>query len=462
MSQLRISGAVSGLDTDAIVKQLVDLERGPLNRLQAKQTILQAQQSAWRTLASTLRNLESKLEALRTAATYQRTTTTSTDGRVLGTTSSNALPGQYVVTVQALAKAHSVSSATFASRDEALGLAGTAEINGLELVVSEADSLTDIVSRINANAEYGARAIAVQVGDDEYRMVLTSTSTGTAGTIVFGGSAAVLQGLGWVDHLGLTNTVMEAQDAQLEVDGLSVVRSSNSLNDVLPGVTLNLVGEGTAQVRVARDTGAVLNAVQEFVTAYNAFVDFARGQMSYDPQSKSGKPPLHAQSTLRNMHSQLRVLVTDAVGGLAPEMDSLWKIGITTGEVGSEAGRDGKLTVDEAKLKAALAGDLSGVMRLLGAEDGVSGVAGALLDYTKVYTNTTTGLLRNKDQSMEQEMRWLRRQVDTATERLAVRESFLYRKFISMERALSSLQNQASWLTTQLGQLNSWRPSARK
>jgi flagellar hook-associated protein 2 len=213
---------------------------------------------------------------------------------------------------------------------------------------------------------------------------------------------------------------------------------------------------------VTRDYAAVVTAVQDFVSAYNSFVEFAKGQLTHDPASGGTKPPLHAQSTLRNMHSQFRVLVTQAVPGLAPEMDSLWKIGISTGAVGSISGRDAKLEVDETQLKAALAQDIEGVMKLMGAFEGTGGVSGGLLDYAKIYTTSRTGLLDNKNQSLEQEMRFLGRQVDTATDRLAHREEFLYRKFSNMERALSSLQTQSNWLTAQLSQLSSWRPVSRR
>lgn len=453
MGLMRISGAVSGLDTDSIIKQLMDLERIPVTRLEARQSRLGAQQGAWRALASALGNLESRLETLAKASTFQRSGAHSSDGRVVGATSQNPPPGVYNLRVIGLASSHSVASAAFAGSDLALGLAGTGQLNGVNLEVQAQDSLATIAERINANSSYGVRAHTVGVGSGQHRLVLTSLSTGAAHAMTLSSVDGIWSSLGLTDAQGVANTVQAAADAALEVDGLAVTSASNTVTGVIPGVTLTLVGTGQAQIRTARDLEFVVTAVKEFVAAYNAAADFARTQLTHDPQGTAARPPLHAQPLLRHLHARMRSLVTGTFAGLSPEANALWQIGITSGDGSLLAGKEGRLVLNEARLREALNQNLGGVQALLGAGQGTSGLAGSLLTLTRAYTDSHSGLLRLQDGSIDRETMMLRRQVDDVNQRLVRREEHLRARFRNMELALSSLQTQSNWLNTQLTQL---------
>jgi flagellar hook-associated protein 2 len=459
---MRISGAVSGIDTETMVRQLIDLERGPVIKYEARQSLLQAQQSAWRVLASTLGNLESKLEALQKPATFLRSGAHSSDGRVVSAISNNPPPANYSITVRALALQHSVASTPHGADDVALGITGTAMLNGHELQIGSADTLRDVAARINAEASYGVRANTVQVSPGQYRLVMTSTETGTANAIRLASADGTWTSLGVADAEGAPRTVQAAQDADFDVDGLTVTSGSNTVEGVIPGVTLTLVGPGQAQIRTARDLNSAVTAIQEFVAAYNAFVDFAKGQLTYDPQKGGPKPPLHGQTALRQLHFQMRTLATQALGGLPEDTNALWRVGVSTGNAGAASGREGKLVVDEAKLREALTNNVDGVRALFGADAAGAGVTQALLGYTRQYTASRSGLLDLRSESIDREVRTLRRQVDQANERLIRREDHLRSKFLTMEKTLSTLQNQASWLNMQLSQLTANSSTRRR
>jgi len=155
-------------------------------------------------------------------------------------------------------------------------------------------------------------------------------------------------------------TVQAAQDAEVTLgsgDGaLTVSSSSNVLNNVIPGVTLNLQNADpskTVTVTLANDTAAAQKGIETFVNAYNDVVSFIDSQVRYDAQSGSGGPLLGNRFAL-SLQDQVRSVVTDVIAGANPKMNRLSALGITTNDQGS-------LTIDSSKLTSVLQGNVAGV-----------------------------------------------------------------------------------------------------
>jgi flagellar hook-associated protein 2 len=155
-------------------------------------------------------------------------------------------------------------------------------------------------------------------------------------------------------------TVQAAQDAQVTLgsgDGaLTVSSSSNVVNNIIPGVTLNLQNANpnkTVTVTLANDTDSAKKAIESFVNAYNDVMSFIDAQVSYDSQSGAGGPLLGNRTAIA-LQDQVRAIVTDIVGGANPRMNRLSALGITTNDQGS-------LTINQGKLSDVLQGKVAGV-----------------------------------------------------------------------------------------------------
>lgn len=368
MQPMRVSGAVSGLDTENLVNQLMAVESRPVALMRQRLAVLESRRQAWQTLNTHLYNLQAKLAALTKLDTFGRTSVAGSNAAVVTAAGSSAPEGSYSVTVTALATAHCIGSAAHDDSGSPLGVSGTITVNGCGVRVSAADTLADVVTAINA-AGAGVRASLLQASPAEWRAVLVSATTGTAGQIELGGDESVLLGLGLIDDNLVPNTIVPGQDAALTVNGLHVTRPSNVVTDVIPGLTLTVAGAGTAGITVTRDVGAVAQAVTEFVGAYNNTIDFVNAQLTYDPQGGLAKPALYGESGLRRLKASLRSLAVDPVAGAAVGMTGLWQAGITTGPAGSVAAKQGRLVVDEARLRSVISSDLDGLKRLFGAGD---------------------------------------------------------------------------------------------
>ncbi|MFO0863144.1 MAG: flagellar filament capping protein FliD [Gemmataceae bacterium] len=155
-------------------------------------------------------------------------------------------------------------------------------------------------------------------------------------------------------------TVQAAQDAQVTLgsgDGaLTVTSSSNVVNNIIPGVTLNLQNANpnkVVTVTLANDTDSAKKAIESFVNAYNDVMSFIDDQVSYDSQSGTGGPLLGNRTAI-SLQDQVRSIVTDVIGGANPRMNRLSALGIKTNDEGS-------LTIDQAKMSDVLQGKIAGV-----------------------------------------------------------------------------------------------------
>lgn len=147
---------------------------------------------------------------------------------------------------------------------------------------------------------------------------------------------------------------------------ITVTSSSNTVTDLVPGVTLNLLSADSSSpvtVTVTNDTSAIENSIRGFVDAYNKAISAINDQFKYDPDTGEGGI-LMGDTTLMNIQSSLRDMVVGTVPGLSSAMNTLSAIGITMTDTGT-------LAIDSSKLSTALSSDFDGVERLF-KDSGVS------------------------------------------------------------------------------------------
>ena len=158
------------------------------------------------------------------------------------------------------------------------------------------------------------------------------------------------------------NPVMQqAQDAVIKVDGNAVIKTSNTIDDIIQGVTLNLLKADTSSpvtLTVSTDTSDAKQSISDFVTAYNTVMDFMQKQLSYDPATKKANPFL-GDPTI----SEIRRKIANAVTGVVPGLGSSGYSNLSQIGISSDA-KSGKLTMSSSKVAAALAADPAAVAKL--------------------------------------------------------------------------------------------------
>src|SRR5581483_213145 len=153
--------------------------------------------------------------------------------------------------------------------------------------------------------------------------------------------------------------LQQAQDAVIKIDNTTYTSTSNTIGNVIQGVTLNLTQADTSNpvtLRVSADSTSLVAKIKNFVNAYNDVMKALNDQLSYDP--KAQKPALFADASLRSVQTLLRSVVTGTIPGLTGSTRNLAQIGVT-----SDA-HTGQLAVDSSKLSAAISNDPNGIRRL--------------------------------------------------------------------------------------------------
>ncbi|MBT7595095.1 MAG: flagellar filament capping protein FliD [Gemmatimonadetes bacterium] len=198
MSQgITFQGLGSGLDTGSIIEQLVAIEQRPVTLIQERQVRLETQKLAITDINSSLLGLKSKAENLADVDLFSITKINSSDSSKVSVSATNdAAAGSINVEVKNLAQSRSLSSRSFTTTDQDLGLAGEFVINGESIELEAEDDLVEVRDAINA-AGAGVNAQILTVADGDNRMIVTAEEVGAAGFDLRDASSEdVLQGLG--------------------------------------------------------------------------------------------------------------------------------------------------------------------------------------------------------------------------------------------------------------------------
>lgn len=360
-------GIGSNLDVNSIVTQLMALERRPLTQLDSKEAAFQAQLSAFGSLKGAVATFQSSLSALRSPSRFESfRAQTGNAAVVAASAATTAAAGNYTVNVGTLAVPQVLQAAGVAS----MSTAGSTGSVSLQLgngplrsitVDSSNNTLAGLRDAINA-AQDDVEAVIVNDGSaSPHRLLLTAARGGTTNTITLTHNlnAGVLK-----DALDGITQAQAAVNASVTVNGVAISGAANQLVDAIPGITLTLNGTGTTTVTVSRDTAQTQTAVQTFVKAYNDLSATVSTLTAYNATTGRGGL-LVGNSTAINVQTQLRATAGSALAGISGDLTRLSQIGI-------EFDRNGRLTLDSARLNSAIANkpdDIASLFALRGRPD---------------------------------------------------------------------------------------------
>lgn len=319
---------------------------------------------------------------------------------------------------------------------------GTAVTFGV--VVQPGDTMQTLLDRINdATSGFGAGTRPATAGLGADGRIRITDDTGGASRLAL--SLSVTHADGSTATLGTSSTavsgrsreVQAGRDAILVVDGQQVVRSTNTITDAVPGVTLTLQGSeaGTSlDLVVDRNTQGAVDATKKLVDAYN-------GIRSFFDEQRVADAPLYADSSLRRVVSSFTDALRTQVGS-----NSTYSAAVNLGVV---LDRDGKLTFDEKKFSDAFADKPAEVEALFG----TNGLGGAFVTATDNATRYGEGAINTNITSIIQNVYTLKGRESEAQKRLDQRREQLVQQYTRMEEALSRLQQQSNSLVSSMSGL---------
>ena len=363
---ITIDGLVSGIDTATIVEGLLEIQQRQIDSLEGTREEVLTEQAAFRGIEARLLSFQTAVNQLnrnRDSVFAVRTVATGNESLVTAAATSEAPPGTYSLAVNSLARSHQIASQGFDDPDAVI-TQGTLTI---QVGTGSPDTIT--VDSTNATLQGLADAInsadldvAASVIHDgaSYRLLLASNQTGLDNQISVTNNLAASGAGATRPDFDVLNPVQEAADASVTIGSgpgaIAVSSGTNIVDDVIPGVTLNLHSADpatTVTLSVDRDTEPAVDAVQNFVDEFNALMDYIDEQVRFNGEDLQPGVLIGNRDAIA-LQNSIRSAVLDVVPGLDPNANRLTAIGVSVTN-------SGRLNLDTARLQSALTGALDGV-----------------------------------------------------------------------------------------------------
>jgi flagellar hook-associated protein 2 len=434
------AGLGQGINVQQFVQFAVANQEAAITALQTQQTSLGSQAGELSTIGTDLTNLGNAAAALSDplGALAAQAASSSNSSVVSATASSTATAGSHTITVSSLATTSSYYTNELASNSSTISSGNfTIQVGSNTPVTVNVNStnntLTQLAQSINdQNAEVTASVIQDSNG---YRLALVSNSSGAPGDITVSGNTS-----------GLTFTkAVTGANAALTVDGVPISSASNTVSNVINGVTLNLGSPSPntpVTVDVSPDTSQATTAINNFVTAYDTVVNDFNSQFNVASDG-SGGGPLEADNSVRDAQGLLLGAAAYSISG---------NNGIVNlASIGVNLNNDGTLTVDNGALSTALASNFSSVQNLL--QNTSTGFSQNLTNVVSTLNAPNTGILSLDSQGITTTSQSLTQQINDLQAALVVQEQNLTTVYSTVNATLQELPLLESQTNQQLASI---------
>ncbi len=459
---------------EQLIRATIQIESEPKFRLEDRKESQEGQKKVLQDLDGKISSLHSLLRNFtdQLSNPFRARTANVPEGSPFSITANDrATTGNHNLRVDRLAKTDTRVSNQFADPQEARNLNGSFSFSvaapsdedpdnrvTLTVEVDGDDSLADISAKINDVSHQAIQdglitndqrpdASVIQESTESARLVLRAGDTGFSNRIMFEDDPnGVLADLGisndaiaedgnggMITEIGTSATNSEL-NSKFELNGLTLFRDSNQVDDAIDNVTidLNRAGDPAETFSIGTDTESVVEDVEEFIEQYNELVDFVRNSGRVDGES-GRRGPLAGDQTASSLRFGLRNQLIQQVDGQPEGAPS------RLADIGLELDRDGKLSLaDEDALVAAAENDPESLFGFFGGPDGIASRMREQLDR---FTGTD-GIMRNRIRSMDDQIRRTDRRISAQEARLVRREEQLRNQFANFQQSIEQLQGQ--------------------
>ena len=450
-------GAGSGIDSKNLVESLVAAERQPAEtRINNKIESSERQISAYGTVMSSLQLLEAAFAQLNDASDFSNYTSTISNGLTASggdsfrvTTDTDVNAGSYEISVTTVATPDRWVSEGFAHTSTELN-----DGDSFSLTIDFDDSSAEdavitvteatpqgIVDAINATS-HGVSASIVDTGDAStpIRIVLTgelgADSSFTAATDISTGTS-----------ISFTSQISDAGDATFTLDGVDITRTSNMVDDLIAGATIELIGQSasTGVLQIAADTSVAEARIRDLVDSYNTVREVFKTLRDPDAADELAGS-LSSDSLFRNIETAVREMVTSASSTPGDNLTYLSDIGV-------RMTREGTLEIDETDFTVALNSNYDDVVTMISADtdrqsmfgDLDRGIAGDAIAKIREFTNSA-GSIKERTQLAQEKISNYEADLTALDKRMQAVSKRYLSQFTAMEQIVDRMNSTREYL----------------
>lgn len=454
MAGSTISGIGSGIDTQAIVKSLVDAQKAP------KQAQINTQTLKATTTLSSIGKIQAALDAFRGALTSMTNDNSfgglalkSSDEKVATITAgAGAATGSFNLVVSQLASASKVSTIPYAGGPSTVVNPGTSATkltinqNGKNHDISIPPGATLQQVRESINSQFGTVGLSANLLTDSTgsRLVITSSKMGEGSDITISGGGLTVD----------PDLTVAPENAKYTLDGIAMTSKSNDISDAVSGLNIKLVGKTPKNtdgsftpttLSLSTSTAALKSGLKGFIDTYNALIKAVNAETRVTKNADGTVTPaaLTGDASMRALMSSIREEMNALSGN--GTMKSLAAFGVTTSQDG------GTLSLDEKKWDKAAATNAADLTSIF---NGKNGLLARLQTATEPYAKASTGTLAERSKALSESLTKLKTEQDTLDTRMEALRVSLQDKYNSMDTLVSQLRQQQNNVLGTLNALN--------
>ncbi|MEL7696569.1 MULTISPECIES: flagellar filament capping protein FliD [Pantoea] len=422
----------SSIDPQTLAQQLATYDIASLqNQLKTKTTTMDSQKKALDALKTALTDFRTAMSGLNKTneGMLKNLVSMNREGIANVTAQSNALKGTYNIEVEALASAHqigfdkmsddSIKNAS-GTMDITLGTGAKAETITVDL--TDMESLSDLTKAINGHKDNPGVTASLIRTDGEVTLMLSSDESGAKNTL----SVTSPTGLDFSNP----QTISKAADSVIKMGDMTFTNSSNTLDKLIDGVTIELTSVTEANkpltVSVGTDSAGTKEQLQTFVDAYNTLQDTLTKLTKSGNGNDESRGAFAGDATMSSLDRELNDVMRQVFGD-----KRMSDFGIT-------ADREGKLQIDGKKLDKAIKADPQKLNDLFNGKEGMLTAMDKSLDR---YLNSTNGLLKGRQEVLDRQQS----DIDTKTEAMNARYESSYnrylKQFTQLQKAMAQMNN---------------------
>lgn len=497
---IRMTGMASGIDVDAVVKEMMSAQKLKKTNLEGKKEKLSWKQDAWKEMNTKLYSFYTgSLSKMKTKGNYQARKATASDPSKVSVSATTATSGSYKLSVENLASSEYVTGASLKGKgyDSSTKLVDAGMTEGQTITIQSGskdpvtltvDADTTISDFVNKLKEAGLNASFDKTNG---RFFIAAKDSGEANKFTITSTIADGEGKG-LDALGLMNiteqvategrtansandvAIVKASDAKIKLNGAVIESGSNSIN--VNGMKLDLQGT-TAEgeeitLSITKDSQSVVDRVKDFIKGYNELMTemyskynaaSSRGYSMLTSEQKEAMSEndvknwetkikdslLRRDDTLNDLMSTFRTAMQGTVE-INGESFSLASFGIVTGNYTEH----GLLHMEGDPDDAEYASKNNKLMQMLEEDpDKVSEALSSIMEkfYNKMFdkmgsTKLSSALTFYNDKQMKTESESYEKQIKQWDTKLADIEDKYYKQFSTMEKMMAELQTKQSQL----------------
>jgi flagellar hook-associated protein 2 len=422
------------VDEDAIIK--------PIDNKISQNETQAGDLSILTTLTATLK---ASTSTLADDMTYLQTSVTSSSDSVSVTAESGVSPQDFTLDVQTLAKqdiyqsnSFTAENSTFTNTDDTINF--NIDGNDYQIDVTATTTLEELKGQIYDVTDGKITASLLNVGGDTpYKLVLKSTDTGVdnAITVTSTGGGTAISDLGFDVA---ENHIQSATNAEFTYNNVSITRSTNTIDDLIVGVNINLNDIGSSNISIKQDTSTITNGVQSFVDSYNELMNNLAESTKYDSETELAGT-FQSSSEIKSLQSDMRrqLLIVDDQGR------SISDYGVTINDAGL-------LEFDSSILDSKLSSDPSDVEAFF---NGTSETKGYFTKYNNVldsYINSDNGVLTLYSDQLTNSHTSLEENRQKSVDRLDAKYDTMVKRFASYDAVIGNLNAEFESLSMMINQ----------